>query len=406
MTLSTPILNAAAAAAAMLLMLVGTLQAATPEASPADGITVERLEIDGHVYSLSPDGQWLAGVDDDNRVCLWRADSLEASCGDEPMPVLPWSFVWTPDSSAVAWSLDTIVTLYESDIYVHEVATSTTTNLTDDGAAGGLFSGDIARAGMIPNDYLPTWSTNGQSLTFVRTMITDGSLVGTQLMTVPRSGGEPQSLGMVSTDPVAIWTPMFRTPDDTLIYSMYSADSENRQAGIWTLAPGGSPERPFHDDVSAEYPNPVLVAATSNDVGALVSGYSTHEGGDIEPFLLVVETGQVVPVSEIWADTPLGPAGFSPDGTHVVALSRINEQPMLYLLDQEHGAIPVPLDAAPAGGSGYLMPPIWASNQTILLPDLRGESLLVTLPANVEQMLATPAPVPDCGCIDPDGNTD
>jgi WD40 repeat protein len=169
---------------------------ATPSATPVASApsewtvgSIEVLDLTGIPVTLSPDGTLIAGIGEDHEFCIWEIDSLEASC-DQPSSsaINPGSIVWSPDGTAVAYTLDAFLRGDESDLFVFELDAGTSVNLTDDGIEGSLFSPDEGVS--LPVDVMPTWSHDSQSLIFVRSVF-GGENPDTDLMTISRTGGEP-----------------------------------------------------------------------------------------------------------------------------------------------------------------------------------------------------------------------
>lgn len=108
-----------------LLVFANTALAAQPSSATP-------VEVDGFPLSLSPDGSLLAGMGADGRqFCVWDIDRLESRCdGDLPDLVEVRSIAWSPDSTAVAFSLGVLNRLTDSDLYIFDAVTGTLDNLT------------------------------------------------------------------------------------------------------------------------------------------------------------------------------------------------------------------------------------------------------------------------------------
>src|SRR5690606_36459546 len=95
----------------------------------------------------------------------------------EPMPEVSiidhTSVTWSPDSTALAWSLDAARLMRDSDIYVFDVHSGQITNLTDaeptDKDAVSLMDDDVSGLAL-DVDLYPSWSADGERIYFARTI--------------------------------------------------------------------------------------------------------------------------------------------------------------------------------------------------------------------------------------------
>ena len=93
------------------------------------------------------------------------------------------------------------------------------TNLTDDNYRGNvpILNDDVE--GEFYLDISPAWTPDGSEVTFARTRWADGSLQGTQIMTVSADGGEPTELILVDmTEPGIAYLPMQWSADGEFLY--------------------------------------------------------------------------------------------------------------------------------------------------------------------------------------------
>ncbi|HEV2128996.1 MAG TPA: hypothetical protein VGR22_10295 [Thermomicrobiales bacterium] len=218
----------------------GQVPQATPGTSPVASqgswriSGINAIAMDGRVAAMAPDGAMLAGVSADNIFCVWETTTLLASCADEELPIRLESIVWSPDGTAVVFSLDAVRMGYESDLYIYEVDAETLTNLTDDGVEGSIVS--------VPADTpigdVPVWSPDSLQPAFTRSV--RGEEAGsTMIMRIHRASGEPEAvLRLPLLEPFAIWLPMAWLRTVITTTRSYRSTCTTTATGF-----GGSPSR-------------------------------------------------------------------------------------------------------------------------------------------------------------------
>jgi WD40 repeat protein len=302
-------------------------QPATPEATAVAQVTPEsvtwqvenvtQVEIDGSSVTMSPNGAWIAGIGPEFALCIWQVATMEPTCDQaERIPISADSLVWSPDSTAIAFTEDAFMSAYESDIHVYELGASESVNITDDGIEGGLF--DTPEGSSRPGDVVPVWSLDSQSLIFARS---DFGLdePTTDLMRAPRAGGEPEFLDPVSRNPYAIYTPMHVLADGSLLYTHASPDLEDPNNGIWVRSPEGELRQVLPGDNDARYPVPVMTDIHERDGAVRIAAYSVPNMSRMDAdlpiaFVLDLESGEVTPVQAHDLDLVPWAITFSPDG--------------------------------------------------------------------------------------------
>lgn len=309
----------------------GTLAAetfeTTPGASPvANGAAwqvtdIRELEVDGWPFSLSPDGQWLAGLGSGSQLCVWAVADLAPNCAAQGMVFQPDSVVWAPDSTAVAFShlgQGTVQEAAVSDILVFDVADGVLRNLT--GTEDGSDQADTGASGAASHiDVYPAWSPDGDELVFARL---EPGVEGAAIMRIDRDGGEPE---LVLADTPLLRGPIHWVEGDRIFYAIAGeADADN---GIRVLNPDdGTSQEVLYGGETGEIHKPVLVDVSPD--GSWLTVYASSFLGQRENDGLVgvvnTQSGEVrtlaFPMNELSGPNVLDSPRFSPDGQWLVAL--------------------------------------------------------------------------------------
>ncbi len=343
---------------------------------------VERRELDiaGEFVTLSPDGQWIAGIGLDGAFCVWEVATEATTCDAEPLLIDDISIRWSPDSSAVAFSLDTYSSLEDSDVFVFELEAGQSANLTEDGIEGPLWRGEAREGSSIPVDLFPAWSADSTLLTFIRSDIpAQTEFFTTELLTMPREGGEPERrFAIRDQGPLSIGSPLFNLRNGSLLFSINMFDGSDPDSGIWLLDANGDLEQLLPGTDTDAFPHALIRGFVETGSTSMVVGYGVvpQDSGRPSTFLLNVGTGEVDPIEGVSVQ------GFSPDGESTIGWEMDVENPRLLLTD-ENGIV-TDLGSTEGLSRGVFRGYDWAQNNTILIPnhnvpDNDGGGVLITV---------------------------
>ncbi len=281
-------------------------RAATPSVEINGG---REIELDFEPVVLSPDGTSIAGIEDRSSICLFSIVDEDSRCRAVPRNglILPASIVWAPASSAIAFSLDALPTLRNSDIFIFDIARGDLVNLTPDPAPAkpdGETESPTSRGShvMRPSDatpdsdgrpfwmdVFPAWSPDGSELVFARHEIPDGSAA---IMRISRTGGEAAlAVDLASIEIPFILGPILWPEDDAIIFSGTGSRGGLREASLKT----GHVRLMLEAD-DPDLPDAVAVSASAD--GEWLSVYSLRnvQRNNVEGFFGLVEraTGEIL----------------------------------------------------------------------------------------------------------------
>lgn len=208
-----------------------------------------RLDGGFYTWTLSPDGHTVivlgeftpagGASEQDDLICRYGLDkadlvcsTLEREAGFEPALE---HMSWSPDGTQIAMHEDYFLRMYESDIWLLDVASLTLTNRTDDGVYG-KYLGEKAGTSML--DYVPLWNPVTGDLYFFRSVDGDEGW-STTLCRLPKGGTEPEPVLDLGVD-MSSWSVSDQSqaaisPDGTRIVIAPRAQKPPITPGLWVI---------------------------------------------------------------------------------------------------------------------------------------------------------------------------
>jgi WD40 repeat protein len=352
--------------------------AATPVAETVSGWQVAEvtpLDLEGTPLTLSPDGSFIAGVSVDGGFCIWSVPDLNPTCAGADLDIDPDSLAWAPDSSAIAFSVQAYRLIIDGDIFVFELADGGIHNVTDDGLVRMIVTdGEESPA---PVDVMPAWTPDSAGIVFSRTVYDDREELSNELMRVPRTGGEPETLLSLRGLPGSIYLPLRVLADGSVLYTVGFNDQSEPQNGIWRLSPQGEATQLMPGDANAEFPIPVINGVWEDNGEIRIVGHSPVllQQLDLESpvaFTWSSVTGEPEPViAEVDSTTKRVYSGeFSPDGGTLLTLERsVNLWPQVSLYGPTTSTVVLPEISAEIGPGRPIFTFInWSSANLVLVP--------------------------------------
>lgn len=375
------------------------------EATPAAGVSIaEQREVeipDTRIISLSPDGTMLVAAKpamdyDHGQLCTYEVATLaERACAD--LSVLDAGLriedvVWSPDSSKVAFSEQTLVYFKDGDIWIMDAATGALTNFTDEGVRGPvpILSSKNADVAEILLDVNPAWSPDGQSLAFSRSVWRDGDFHGNEIAIQPLGGDSAKTIVQVNTDSPGIvyFGIHWQVDGSRLFYNVGNLNADNPDNGIWVVDAGGQNAHQVAGTTDPDLSYPVAVQVSPD--GKTILGYyviAANTNATRGPFyaLIDVASGQAKPLTVLDPNAPeqafVSLATLSPDGSKVLYVSRLTDPEYQVFVRDVAGDEETRLsDGLPRAFTiGNAMIPTWATDGSVFMNSDLGKGTLLRL---------------------------
>ncbi len=379
---------AAVVLAAVLIQLPEwTAAQATPVAGP-----MQLFQPSGQPLSLSPDGTRIVVLDRFASLCVFALPAQQevtcASLEEQRIDPRAEDIVWSPDGTRLAFTEMGYITGDDSDLWVMDATSGTLTNLTDDGYTGSLLGfGDDAGA-TFSVDSSPTWTPDGQYISFARSDVVDGNRGGTSLFKVPGAGGPAEELATVSeTEMGVVFYRAAWSADGATLYLTYNTPNpDDPNTGIWAFdTRTGQLDQLIAAD--ERLGDPVLLQVSPNG-DALLVWYplvlQTDQMADPLIRLIDTVTGQVEPLELPPPDQATLPARivatFSPDGAGLLfLLVPVGGVGQLWIADLATGVYTRVVDGIEDTALDPRFPLSWGANGLVTVPTTNGAVALTTL---------------------------
>jgi Tol biopolymer transport system component len=404
----------------------------TPEsaATPTAALSVAEqraIEIpDTRIISLSPDGRSIVAakpIGDYQRgqLCVYDVATLaERACAD--LSTLEAGLriedvAWSPDGSHLAFAEQGLVYFRDGDLWLMDTATGALTNVDDDGYSGSIMSllNDKLSSQVVSLPVNPTFSPDGRTIAFSRSVIRNGAWAGNEIALVAVDGGAPRTVTRVTPDtPGVVYFGIRWAPDAArLYYSVTYPDLGDARSGIWVVDADGRNQRQILGATDPEA-GPPAVAQVSPRGDKLLAFYPVAMTGFAVkvPFYALVDvaTGAAEPLLVPDPNAPpsayVSLAAISPDGSKVLILARLTDPDLQVWARDVDGGEPIRLGEPLASGGpiGLGIIPTWATDGSVLITG-DGELSTATL-LRIEGSAAPPPvaslePTPPAGTATP-----
>lgn len=369
----------------LLIVILATIAFSTPALAQEDtayrALRPDNVAPGEELALLSPDGSRIAVIDRDGatELCIREVETYpetyEETCADIGIDSMSLQGLeWSPDSTALVFTAEPLITGLDSDIWLVDATTGDVTNLTDD-------DGDMLAE--VPMDIWPGWTPDGD-IVFQRYARGGGDEVRVSLMRIAPDGGEPEEMVLFPREYATVMSgPAVVMDDGSIVLGTMPATGFT--TGIFRVDSAGGFEHLAGETLIPGQTSLVVLDITADGSTALVYGRPGYEirffGGSIA--LLDLVSGAVTQPDAL-AGTPIVPATFSPDDRYVLSAA-IGEADRLELvmIEVTTGAqrdIPF-TDVDPDDGEAMWphFSLVWAENDTVLLHTGTPTSVLIQL---------------------------
>jgi len=359
------------------LALAASVGPSSAAAKPADAVfaisLVEQrvIEIpDSRLLSLSPDGGSIAvtrpvagDAEYAEQLCIHDSETLaERACADvSELDSGLWveTVVWSPDSQWLAFAELWPLYFAGGDLWLMDASTGGLTNLLDD-------------ANTLPQH--PTFTPDSAAVTFARTVVQGGEYQGSDIATVPVTGGDAVRVGDSMRGPTDYYGLRW-TADGSRLYALivhHQGQEYGPDSGIWLYEAEAEHARQLGSAAELDHGLESIVAATPRGKQLLVRWGMPLGREPIDRVALVDgDSGAVEPITSLRPKArrskPIIGATLSPDGALVLTVSgrrgrqvAVRDVAGLHetiLLNEERGDAP----------SGLSYVSTWAQNDTVLI---------------------------------------
>lgn len=189
---------------------------------------------------ISPDATKLVGENGPGRLCFFDIATYKQISITEELPEIrgrdPFSLQWNPSGTKLAFSMDSWIRLFESDIFVVDVETGELTNLTPEGVEDEIepfYDADFANL-----DMHPVW-LDDETILFVRHIWSVSQDISRSLVTINLNGGEVENWSpLLEPDLRFVMGPVRLVSEDTVIFA---GDSPDNRVGLYSATKGEAP---------------------------------------------------------------------------------------------------------------------------------------------------------------------